>query len=254
MIEHSFIILPKVAGKKEQNLWNTGIHTWQDFIDAKTIPNIEKNKKLFFDRFLEKAKEQLLANNIEFFRPLLPSTETWRLYNYFKDEACFLDIESSGQNGYITVVGIYDGYDTKILVKNKNLYPELLKKAFEKYKLLITFNGSSYDIPVLEKYYPGIVPKIPHIDLRHCCAKIGLTGGLKQIEEQLVIKRPTHLKGYGGDNAIDLWRAYLASGREDYLNTLIEYNEEDIINLKPLMEHCYTELKKKTLLTPAGPT
>lgn len=248
MIEQSFIILPKIGAKKEQELWRSNIRTWQEFIQVKTVPLISKGKKEFFNRLLSHATEQLHQYNAEFFRPLLPSTETWRLYEHFKDDACFLDIETSGQNGYITVVGIYDGYETKTLIKGKTLYPELVKKVLQPYKLIITFNGSTFDLPMLEKFAPNTIPQIPHIDLRHCCARLELTGGLKHIEEKLNIKRPLHLKGYGGDHAIDLWRAYIASGREDYLERLVEYNNEDIINLKPLTEYCYKELKNKTLI------
>ena len=63
------------------------------------------------------------------------------------------------------------------------------------------------------------------------------------IEEEVGIKRPIHLKAYG-ENPIDLWRAFLASGDKEYLDLLIQYNEEDIINLKPLMEYVYGKLKK----------
>ncbi|MBI3033063.1 ribonuclease H-like domain-containing protein [Candidatus Woesearchaeota archaeon] len=249
MIEKSFIILPKVGAKKEQELWKAHINTWQDFMRAQKIPLISSEKKQFFDRFLKQAINQLHEYNAEFFRPLLPTTETWRLYEHFKEDACFLDIETSGQNGYITVVGVYDGYETKTLIKGKSLYPELIKKVLQPYKLIITFNGSTFDLPMLEKFAPNMIPNIPHIDLRHCCAKLDLTGGLKHIEEKLNIHRPLHLKGYGGDHAIDLWRAYIASGREEYLNRLVEYNNEDTINLKPLAEYCYKELKKKILIT-----
>ncbi|MBW3022318.1 ribonuclease H-like domain-containing protein, partial [Candidatus Woesearchaeota archaeon] len=42
---------------------------------------------------------------------------------------------------------------------------------------------------------------------------------------------------------VDLWKAYHASGDKEYLQLLVQYNEEDIVNLKPLMEYCYKRLK-----------
>lgn len=45
----------------------------------------------------------------------------WRVYNFFKEDSCFLDIETSGFTGYLTIFGIFDGTETKLMVKGKNL-------------------------------------------------------------------------------------------------------------------------------------
>ncbi len=50
----------------------------------------------------------------------------------------------------------------------------------------------------------------------------------------------------GGD-ALLLWKMFKACGDEDYLNLLIEYNEKDVMNLKPLMEYVYEKKKEKLL-------
>lgn len=242
MIQSSFIFLPKISNKKEQNIWKQGIKNWNDFLKAESIKGISKKAKAFYDLKIREAKKELADDNSFYFQKLLPSTETWRLYEYFKEDCCFLDIESYEYGKNIIIVGLYDGIDTKIMVKNINLNMNILKKELEKYKIIITFNGSSFDIPNINKYYPKTIPEIAHIDLRHASVKVGLKGGLKMIEEQLNIKRPQHLKAYG-ENPIDLWRAFKASGDKEYLDLLIQYNEEDIINLKPLMEYVYEKLK-----------
>jgi len=249
MIKQSFIFLPGISNKKEQNVWNQGINSWDSFINAKNLQGFSKRSKSFCDFHLEKAKKALNADDSLYFHKRMPNVEAWRLYNHFKDDVCFLDIETVGYNGYVTVVGLYDGFDTKIMVKDINLNMKVLKQELSKYKLLVTFNGSSFDLPVLQKYYPGSVPKIAHIDLRHACRKVGLVGGLKMIEEEVGIKRPDHLKAMGGDQAIKLWRAYRASGDKEYLDLLVQYNEEDIVNLKPLMGHVYDKLKNQIKIT-----
>ena len=48
---------------------------------------------------------------------------------------------------------------------------------------------------------------------------------------------------YGGD-PLKLWRMFKGSGDEYYLNLLVEYNEEDIINLKKITEHTIEKLKQ----------
>jgi len=82
---------------------------------------------------------------------------------------------------------------------------------------------------------------VPCIDLNYYCKKLGLKGGLKEVEETLDLKRPKHLRG----NVAEAWRTAFASQDEDYLKAILDYNAEDIINLKPLMEYCYKSLKEK---------
>ena len=90
---------------------------------------------------------------------------------------------------------MYEGINTKVMVHGFNLDLKLIKKELKKYKLIVTFNGSVHDIPVMKRYFSDIIPKIPHIDLRFLCQKLDLKGSLKDIEEKLKIKRPKHLRG-----------------------------------------------------------
>jgi uncharacterized protein len=248
MITNSFIFLDKISHKTEQKIWQQGIHSWQHFLNAKTIQGLSTQRKIFNNQQIQKAKEAVWADNTGFFTRHLPRGEHWRLYNTFKEQACFLDIETSGYYGDITVIGIYDGNDTKIMVKGKNLNLHILKEHLKNYKMIITFNGSSFDLPVINKYYPNTIPRdILHLDLRHPLAKLGFSGGLKKIEKDLNIKRAEEVSNVSGSDAVYLWNQYRATGNEKYLNILIQYNEEDIINLKPLAEFVYKEMKNKTI-------
>ncbi len=234
MIRKSFIILDGIGQRKEKSIWQCA-NDWDDFKNTKKIKGIAQLKKGFYDRQLEKASKELREDNAAYFKYLLPTTETWRLYNYFKKEAVYLDIETNDL-AYPTVVGLYDGYDMKSFVRGFNLNGKALKQELGKHKILLTFNGSSFDLPVLKRYYPECLPDIPHIDLRHLCARLNLRGGLKMIETQLEIRRPRNLMGMNGDHAIYLWRAWMASGDDEYLDLLIKYNEQDVLNLEPLAD------------------
>ena len=196
---------------------------------------------------LSRAKTALFKFDSSYFKNMLDHAESWRLYDFFRGEAVFIDIEASGVSSgdSITVIGLFDGIETKTMINGVNLDIGILKKELKKYKILVSFNGSSFDIPFLKKRYPDLIPDIPHIDLRHCCSRIGLTGGLKEIEKQLGIKRDNEIveRIYGGD-PYRLWRMYRAGGDKHYLNLLVEYNEEDVINLKPIAEHCYKRMKE----------
>lgn len=247
MIRNSFVILDKLGLKSEKNLWNHGIINWEDFIFARKIKGISQLKRIYYQRMLAKAKRALYSFNSAFFNRRLPSTETWRLYEFFREDAVFIDIEVSGvtKHDNITVVGLFDGIETKTMIRGINLNLKALKKELKHYKLLISFNGSSFDIPYIRKRWPDLLPNVPHIDLRHMCSRIGLKGGLKDIEKKLGIKRQSEIveRIYGGD-PFRLWRMYRGSGDDYYLNLLVSYNEEDVINLKPIADYCYNKLKE----------
>lgn len=244
MIRNSFIFLEKINSRTEQNIWQQGIKDWQSFLNAEKIIGISAKRKHHFNRKIKEAQNSLYTFDSSYFIGRLPGIETWRLYEFFKDETLFLDIEIANKRGDINIIGMFDGIDTKVMVNCFNLDLKQLKKEIKKYKLLVTFNGSVHDIPIMQKYF-SIVPRIPHIDLRFLCARLNLKGSLKYIESKINIARPKHLKG----SPVDLWRAYHASGDPEYLQLLIQYNEEDTVNLKPLMEYCYKQLKNTTFET-----
>ena len=245
MLQNSFIVLPKMGLKKEQGLWNQGILHWDNFLQAtqaQQMRGISTKIKGYYDQQLHEAKKALFAEDSFYFQQRLKSNQMWRLYEAFKDQAVFLDIETSGYYRDITVIGMYDGYDTKTMVKGFTFDKKLLKKTLEAYKLLVTFNGSSFDLPIIERFFQQVVPKIPHIDLRHVCAKLGWTGGLKQIEKQQGIQRDPAVQTPEASDPVYLWQQYQATGEKEYLNTLVKYNEEDVINLKPLAEQAIKRL------------
>ena len=64
------------------------------------------------------------------------------------------------------------------------------------------------------------------------------------IEQKLGIKRLDQVKSMRGGDAINLWHKYSSTGNSDYLEQLVKYNEEDIINLKPLAELVVKNLKR----------
>ncbi|OGM01814.1 hypothetical protein A3K72_03365, partial [Candidatus Woesearchaeota archaeon RBG_13_36_6] len=217
MIRQSFIFLDRVGDKLEQNIWAQGIRTWDDFLAAKRVFGIADYKKRYYDRMIERARQNLYRFDSSYFFDLLHTAEHWRVYEFFRDEAVFLDIETSGvkDDGFITVVGLFDGIRTKTMVNGINLDFDVLRKELSKYKMIVTFNGLSFDVPFLEKSFPDLLPKVPHFDLRHACQRVGLRGGLKQVEKELGIERRNKIveRLYGGD-ALTLWRMFRATGDE----------------------------------------
>ena len=239
MIKNSFIFLEGIGKKKEINLWKCGINNWEEFIKRDEIKGISKQRKKYYDSTLNEAKKQLFNEDLNLFFKF-PSKERWRLYEHFKDEVLYLDIEIGSTRDDIILIGMFDGFNVKTMVKNYNMDKEIFINEIKKYKLLITYNGLSFDVPAIEKYF-GIKLNILHVDLKNLCLRLGLKDGLKEVEKKLNLKRPLNLYG----RPYDAYKAFIASGDKEYLELLIKYNEEDIVNLKAIMEYCYKHLKDK---------
>jgi len=243
MLTESFVLLPGVKYRTERKFWNQGMHSWGDFLDAKAVQGLSKARKERFDWVLKEATLHLREENANFFAKTLPFSDQWRLYDEFKDEAVYLDIETNGYYGGITVIGLSDGVDTTMFVRGFNLDRSLLRKELAKYKMVVTFNGASFDLPVIQRYF-GFKPRQPHVDLRFVCQKAGYTGGLKSIEKQLNIKRRKEVEDMSGQDAVYLWQMWRSTGNRDYLDKLVWYNEEDILNLRPLAEKVIPQVWK----------
>lgn len=246
MIKNTFLLLDGVSVKKEKSLWKQGVKDWNEFVFRDDIKGINNDKKRFFNRQLTKASNALSEGNSEFFAKLLPKTEHWRLYEHFKNETVFLDIEASDcSEGFVTVIGLFDGYNTKTMIQGVNLDFEALKEELKKYKMIVSFNGSVFDVPFLKKRYPNLIPEIPHFDLRFCCQKLGIKGGLKEVEKSFGMQRRELVGKLRGGDCITLWRMWRASNDDYYLKLLIEYNEEDCVNLKFIADKAYEMMKKQ---------
>lgn len=241
MLNQSFVLLPSVRHRTERKVWSQNVNSWDDFISSDRVKGVSGARKAHYDWLLRDAKSRLREGDSKFFERCMPFSDQWRLYDEFKDDAVYLDIETNGYYSNITVIGLSDGVDTKSFVRGFNLDRSLLIKELEKFKLVVTFNGASFDLPVIERFF-GFKPDLPHVDLRFVCQKVGLSGGLKSIEKQLGISRRPEVEGISGEDAVYLWEMWRSSGDRDYLDKLVWYNEEDILNLRPLAEKVIPKL------------
>jgi uncharacterized protein YprB with RNaseH-like and TPR domain len=244
LLEHTFIHVPGIGPKTEQRLWQRGILTWEDYLKAKE-KFFSPSRDLYVSKHLQNSLEN--RDNILFFRDRLSSGDQWRLFDFFKDGAVYLDIETSGRfQGVdeITVIGLYDGNQVLTYISGINMHE--FETAISAYELIITFNGLQFDVPMIRSHFPSISLPPAHIDLRFLLKKLGFQGGLKAIEKQFSLCRSDEIDGMTGLDAVNLWKAY-QWGDQKALDRLVAYNTADIVNLKPLMETAYKKMKKKLL-------
>ncbi|MFB6189568.1 MAG: ribonuclease H-like domain-containing protein [Halapricum sp.] len=243
-VENSFIPVEGVGEATERRLWERGITHWDDF-DPDAVGEVTGQR---IQSFIDEGRRHLSTGNAEYFGRTFPSAEQWRLFETFRDRACFFDIETTGldehRNEVTTVSARIDG-ETRTLVQGRDLHASALRDLFGDADLLVTFNGKRFDVPFLEANFDVSLSAKPHLDLMYPCRRLDLTGGLKVIEQEIGIGRDR--PDISGREAVDLWYQYERSGDESALETLVSYNREDVENLEPLTERVNERLERTVL-------
>ena len=157
----------------------------------------------------------------------------------------YLDIETTGfspRTAELTVVGLY-----VVNAKNRTslfqpygdaISPRALRSALSEVDIVYTYNGRKFDLPFLEaKLGVSVEKKCRHQDLMYTCWKRGLYGGLKAVERLLKIPRKT--SDIDGWMAVELWHNFSRYGDESSLRRLLDYNREDVMNLRQLRSRLF---------------
>jgi len=221
--------------------------TWDDFKSPLPI-KLPAVKISLITEYLQQSSLHLEADPC-YFTDLLTTNQHWRIFPHYRHSTAYLDIETTGLNEYgdhITTIALYDGSTIKYYIHGDNL--DDFVTDIKQYDVLVTYNGKTFDIPFIEKFF-GIEMHQAHIDLRHVLRALGYAGGLKSCEKQLGLDRG-ELNGVDGYFAVLLWREYEKSGNPKALETLLAYNIEDAVNLETLMVKAYNLSLQKTKFYP----
>ncbi|WP_322820961.1 ribonuclease H-like domain-containing protein [Chloroflexus sp.] len=144
----------------------------------------------------------------------------------------YLDIETT-YSGTMSVIGIYRPDKGVIQLVGSGIRDVALYEALEAVSTIVTFNGSSFDLPVIKRQLQAdLRAEFAHRDLLHECRRRGLRGGLKGVEEKLGITRVS--SGLTGRDAPRLWERYEQYADQLALQTLLDYNRDDVVNLAVL--------------------
>lgn len=246
MLRRTFIHIPGIGKTTERSLWKQGCHDWAAFLSDERTYSTGSADRAEVRRFVERSENALADGEHQFFARHLGLRESWRAYSEFQHSCVYLDIETDGTS--VTTIGMYDGSQFICLLKGDNL--ENFRDVISGYSMIVTFCGGTFDLPILQKSFRGLLLDQIHVDLCPLLRKVGFRGGLKKIEKDLGILRPPEVEGLSGFDAVILWRRYYGLRDEKALERLIAYNREDCVNLEKLAE---IAIEKMTEITAPQP-
>lgn len=230
MLTHTFLHVPGIGPHRERGLWERGFTDWDCFRHGHP-PGPWRDLVLDW-LHPERAAEAL------------PRREAWRLAAAYPGRTAYLDIETEGlgHDDGVTCIGLSDGESVEAFVAGDNLHS--FPEALSRFDLLVTYNGSCFDLPVLARAFPEIdFQRFRHVDLRYPLHRLGVKGGLKGAERALGIARSEEIVGADGFLAVLLWREHLR-GNRSALETLLRYCLEDVVHLKPILAFAYNRLTR----------
>lgn len=235
MLHKTFCHIPGIGPTTEERLWSAGITSWDRWQDPPPV-RLPNSSRVEIRGLLEQSAKAL-ADDPVFFTSRLPSHEQWRIFPQYRETTAYIDIETTGlgEDADLTTIALYDGNQIRYYVNGQNL--EQFLDDVRNYSVLVSYNGKSFDIPFLERYFRTTLNHA-QIDLRYVLARLGFKGGLKGCEKMLGIDRGG-LAGVDGYFAVLLWNEYERYHDTRALETLLAYNIEDTVNLERLMVEAY---------------
>ena len=256
VLTSTFIHTPGVGLATERSLWEQGATSWETYLDTADRLRIDGHRRAALAETVAESVASLNTGKTDFFARRLPKREHWRALSAFGERIAFVDIETdNGMGGdSVTVIGLSDGFDFYHYIKGDNL--SRFARDCQAFDVFVTFNGGPFDIPMIVRRFPSLQPFFAskmHIDLCPLLRRLGLTGGLKRIEEELKIRRIPETEGLCGYDAVRLWRVFERGGRsaDDALRLLIAYNREDVVNMKILLDYAVPRLQEEIGWAPA---
>ncbi len=246
MLTQTYVHLSGIGYSTERRLWQAGALCWDDFLQRPPDLRLAAPRLAAIGERLAASKERLAAADHRFFSDCLARRDQWRALPDFAGKLLYLDIEttSSGDLDEVTVIGLHDGREFRQYVRGENLLDaeDVLREA----GLLVTFFGTSFDVPVLRRLFLRLPFDQLHLDLCHALRRLGLTGGLKSVEQQVGLQRAAEVHGLDGWDAVRLWREH-QHGSAEARELLLRYNRADVENMIPLARFAYTSLRERAL-------
>ena len=235
----------------------------EETVKRKKIENLEELSVYLGGKVCENkygsyiVKEELLENafhseNIERVN-VLAKENFFKMYNLPNN--VFLDLETSGLCGgtgtFAFLIGIGYLEDNKFKIKQFFL-PDLpgekamlleLASILNKFKYITTFNGKSFDLPLLTTRYRLCMLQEPefdlHLDLLHVARRIYKRSfddrSLSSLEEKLL--GTPRIGDIAGHLIPEVYFNFLRTNEVTLLTKVIEHNVIDVFSMLKLLSH-----------------
>lgn len=236
MLTHSFLHLPGIGETTERKLWDQGVRSWDD-LETSLGDVFGAKKAATVALALNESREAAESGELRYFAERMKGAHQWRLIDQCTDSIAYLDIETTGlgfppDSHSTTIAVVWNG---ELFVEHE---PErklaLLERLQAEAKMVVTFNGASFDLPFL-RAETGLELRMPHVDLCLWFRRHDIRGGLKAIQRAFPEVHQRASMDIDGFDAVRLWRMH-KRGVPRALETLMTYNAEDSLVLQPLLQ------------------
>ncbi len=229
MITEALQHCPGIGPARLAMLHAEGMRTWSDVLASQDRIPAACRTELIAE--CGRCQAALAEDNLDYFLACFTPRDRWRILHHYFDQATFFDIETEGlhHGAPITTIVCWHQGRLRTFVEHENLDDFLT--LLEEVTLLVSFNGSTFDVPrVLDAFH---IPALGcgHLDLRWSCYHQGYRGGLKEIASQMAIHRPADLADADGQFAVELWLAWQANHDRAARDQLIRYCAADVLLL-----------------------
>ncbi len=215
-----------------------GVRSWSDLSVHSRNMRGEPGRRL--ERAVGRLLDAIESSDVRAIASLIPKREHWRLACHFPRQTVFLDIETTGLSRFyheITLVGWSLGGDYRCMVAPIREAEKIeLDEILTGNVVVVTFNGSHFDLPFIRDHAGVTSGDVVHVDLRHLGARCGLRGGQKKIERELGLVREGDER-MTGEEAPALWFLFQRGDRHA-LEALIGYNHADVDGMRVILEWC----------------
>lgn len=245
---------PEIKKKIAPNLEKLAEHLNANILIENSLPLIKREVSYATDQIFP---NQISDHLIKFDEIKIPLLSKGQFIESIKPESLlFFDLETTGlaggagtypfslgfgffEHGYFKVLQYFlPEYDRDVFA-----YIDL-KHIVTQRSILVSFNGKSYDYPLLRSRFilnrfEDIFEKFQHLDLLHLSRRVWKNSlencSLQNIEKEIFkFSRVGDIEGYLIPNA---YFNYLQSGEFEEIKSIIFHNEQDIVSLARLIFH-----------------
>lgn len=237
MIRGAFAHFPGIGPHRLRRLQQAGVQDWRILLEDPKVAGLGAVGQARLREAVESCEQAVQCDDIAFLVDRFKQQDRWRILGTFFARATFFDIETSGldRDSDVTLVSCLHRDRLYSFLRGQSL--DRFLEVLDDVDLLVSFNGTSFDVPRIEDAFHIPACPCPHLDLRWLCYHASMSGGLKAIETEIGIERPADLRSIDGEQACWLWGMWEQDGDAKARHVLERYCGADVLTLKLVAAH-----------------